>query len=233
LLNSLFRYAQRERARVESIGHFSYQVHALRGINLTISQGDRLGLIGRNGAGKTTLLRVLSGAYEPTGGHIIIQGKVSALTSLTLGMDMEASGYDNIAMRAIHLGRTSSGIKNLVEDVEKFTELDEYLHLPVRTYSSGMLLKLAFAISTAITPDILLMDEMVGAGDAHFMAKAKQRIESLMERVNILVLASHNEKIIQSFCNRAICMAEGKILFGGNVDECLEFYRGLEGKAAA
>jgi ABC-type polysaccharide/polyol phosphate transport system ATPase subunit len=233
LLNSVFRYAQRERARVEAVGMFSYHVHALRGIDLGIRDGDRLGLVGRNGAGKTTLLRVLSGAYEPTRGEISIEGAVSSLTDLTLGMDQDASGYENIAMRAIHLGKNRAQTKDLVADVEAFTELGDYLHLPVRTYSSGMMLRLAFAISTAVAPEILLMDEMIGAGDAQFMGKAKARMESLMEKVKILVLASHNDSIIRNFCNRALCLSEGSILFDGDVESCLAFYRDHSARNAA
>jgi len=233
LLNSVFRYSQRERARVEAVGIFTYRVHALRGIDLVIRDGERVGLVGRNGAGKTTLLRVLSGAYEPTQGEISIEGKVSSLTDLTLGMDVDASGYENIAMRAIHLGKSRREARALAADVEDFTELGEYLHLPVRTYSSGMMLRLAFAVSTAIAPDILLMDEMIGAGDALFMAKAKARIEALMARVKILVLASHNDQIVRAFCNRALCLGEGRILYDGDVQSCLDFYKGQAGRDAA
>jgi ABC-type polysaccharide/polyol phosphate transport system ATPase subunit len=233
LLNSVFRFAQRERARVESVGMFSYEVHALRGIDLRIREGDKVGLVGRNGAGKTTLLRVLSGAYEPTRGEIAIEGPVSSLTDLWLGMDQDANGYENIAMRAIHLGKSRAEAKDLVADVEAFTELGDYLHLPVRTYSSGMMLRLAFAISTAVAPQILLMDEMIGAGDAHFMGKAKSRMASLMAKVKILVIASHNDAIIRDFCNRAICLSEGRILFDGDVESCLAFYKEQAAGSAA
>lgn len=233
LLNSVFRYAQRERSRVEAVGLFSYHVHALRGIDLDICDGERVALVGRNGAGKTTLLRVLSGAYEPTRGRIDIDGAVSALTDLTLGMDLDASGYENIGMRAIHLGMHREDADALVADVESFTELEGYLHLPVRTYSSGMMLRLAFAISTAVRPEILLMDEMIGAGDAQFMGKAKARIESLMASAKILVLASHNDQIVRDFCNRALCLGEGRVLFDGDVDSCLAFYNGIAAGGAA
>lgn len=225
LINSVFGYARREQSRIEAVGLRSYQVHALRGVSLQIRDGERVGLVGQNGAGKTTLLRVLSGAYEPTQGAIDIAGKVSSLTDLTLGMDMEASGYENIRLRALYLGLSRREVKALEKDVEDFTELGGYLELPVRTYSSGMMLRLAFAVSTAITPDILLMDEMVGAGDAQFLHKAKARLEGLMQKASILVLASHNDQIIRSFCSRALCLRAGTIVFDGDVESCLAFYR--------
>jgi len=228
LINSLFGYAKREQNRIEAVGLRGYQVHALRGVNLQIRDGERVGLLGHNGAGKTTLLRVLSGAYEPTRGSISIVGTVSSLTDLTLGMDMEASGLENIRLRALYLGMNSSKAEWLERDVIEFTELNSYLHLPVRTYSSGMMLRLAFAISTAVSPDILLMDEMIGAGDAQFLQKAKARLDRLMRQASILVLASHNEGIIRSFCSRAICLSGGGVIFDGAVDECLEYYRSTE-----
>lgn len=225
LINSLFRYAKREQDRIEALGLHAFQVHALRGISLHIADGERVGLIGENGAGKTTLLRVLSGAYEPTRGAINVAGSVSSLTDLTLGMDLEASGYENIRLRALYLGLSRRESTALTKDTEEFTELGQYLHLPVRTYSSGMMLRLAFAMSTAIAPDILLMDEMVGAGDAHFLGKARARIESLMTKASILVLASHNNDIVRTFCQRGICLKGGEVVFDGDVEACLAFYR--------
>lgn len=225
LINSLFRYAKREQDRIEALGLHAFQVHALRGITLHIAEGERVGLVGENGAGKTSLLRVLSGAYEPTRGSINVAGSVSSLTDLSLGMDLEASGYENIRLRALYLGLSRRELCDLIKDAEEFTELGQYLHLPVRTYSSGMMLRLAFGMSTAIAPDILLMDEMVGAGDAHFLDKARARIEGLMTRASILVLASHNNEIIRSFCTRGICISKGEILFDGDVETCLDFYR--------
>lgn len=225
LINSVFGYARREESRIEAVGLRTYRVHALRGLDLHISDGERVGLVGQNGAGKTTLLRVLSGAYEPTQGSVEISGTVSSLTDLTLGMDMEASGYENIRLRALYLGLSRRDALALERDAEEFTELGRYLDLPVRTYSLGMMLRLAFAVSTAVAPDILLMDEMVGAGDAHFLQKAKARLEGLMQKASILVLASHNDQIIRSFCTRALCLRGGNIAFDGEVDTCLAFYR--------
>lgn len=233
LINSIFRYAQRERSRIEALGLHSLQVHALRGVSLSIRDGDRVGLLGRNGAGKTTLLRVLSGAYEPSRGSVCVEGSVSSLTDLSLGLDMEASGYENLELRALYLGMGAQERGLLIKDAEDFSELGDHLYLPVRAYSAGMVLRLAFAMSTYVAPDILLMDEMVGAGDAHFVGKAHARMESLMNRASVLVLASHNEQIVRSFCRRGICLSGGAIAFEGSIDDCLKFYSASAGQLSA
>lgn len=224
LVNTVVGFARKEQSRVEAFGLNSLQVHALRNVTLDLQPGDRLGLIGRNGAGKTTLLRVLSGVYEPTAGHMASEGMVSSLTDIMLGMDMDASGYDNIVLRGIVMGLRRKAALALVPEIEAFTELGQYLELPVRTYSQGMLLRLAFAVSTSVTPDILLMDEMIGAGDAQFVKKAQDRINGLIEGVSILVLASHNDRILKDFCNKALLMKEGRIVHAGSVDECLALH---------
>ena len=224
LLNTLFRYARREQHRVEASGLGGIKVHALRGIHLQLKDGDRVGLIGNNGAGKTTLLRVLSGVYEPTLGYVEAHGRVASLTDIMLGMDMDASGYDNILLRGIVMGLTRRQAVELIPEIETFTELGEYLQLPVSAYSQGMLLRLAFAISTAITPDILLMDEMIGAGDAQFVGKARARINELVGGVAILVLASHNEAILREFCDTGVLLREGRILHQGPIEECLALH---------
>lgn len=225
LINTFFRFAHIERRKVNRAGLEMGSVTALRDISLDLRPGDRVGLIGRNGAGKTTLLRVLSGAYEPTAGSIDIKGSVSALTDLMLGMDIEASGYENIVLRGVILGMTRRQAEQLIPEVEAFTELGKYLHLPVSAYSQGMRLRLAFAISTSVTPDILLMDEMIGAGDAKFIEKARARLHGLMNRVSILVIASHNESIIKQFCNKAILLSHGRVELSGDVSRCLQRYK--------
>ena len=196
--------------------------HALRDIDLELSQGDRIGLIGQNGAGKSTLLRVLSGVYEPSTGTVTSAGRVSALTDLMLGIDPEASGHEFILTRGIVMGLTKAKARQMTPDVEAFTGLGDYLHLPVRTYPSGMLLRLAFAVSTATTPDILLMDEMIGLGDAQFIARATARLEALMSEVRILVLASHNAPILRQFCSTGVLLSEGRIVRIGPLEECLQ-----------
>jgi ABC-type polysaccharide/polyol phosphate transport system ATPase subunit len=229
LLNTLLRLPQRDKARVEASGLGRVSVHALREVNLQLNTGDRVGLVGANGAGKTTLLRVLSGVYEPMRGELTCSGRVAALTDIMLGMDLDASGHDNIIMRGIVMGLTRRQALGLMPDVEAFTQLGEHLELPVRTYSQGMLLRLAFAVSTSVVPDILLMDEMIGAGDAKFFAQARERINGLIEQVSILVVASHNEDILRSFCNRALVLKEGRIVMDGSVDEALSFHNAQQG----
>lgn len=199
-------------------------VRALRDINLELQSGDRIGLIGHNGAGKSTLLRVLSGVYEPVHGHIRHQGTMSALTDIMLGMDAEASGLDFIVTRGIVMGLSKREARNLVDEIGEFTELSDRLHMPVRTYSTGMLLKLAFAVATTVTPDILLMDEVVGAGDAKFQERAQKRLHDLMSRVSILVVASHNEQLLKSFCSHALVLSQGQIAHRGTVEDCISYY---------
>jgi ABC-type polysaccharide/polyol phosphate transport system ATPase subunit len=197
-------------------------VKALDDISLELRDGDRVGIVGHNGAGKTTLLRVLAGIYPPTSGTAIVSGRVSALTDLMMGMDLEASGYDNIFLRGIVMGLDYRAAKAIRDDVAEFTELGEYLNLPIRTYSSGMLLRLAFAVSTAVQPEIVILDEMISAGDASFLAKAQQRLESLIRKASILVLAAHDDMIIKAFCHRCIWMQDGKIATAGRTLDVLQ-----------
>jgi ABC-2 type transport system ATP-binding protein/lipopolysaccharide transport system ATP-binding protein len=200
-------------------------VSALKGVSLTIDNGERVGLVGSNGAGKTTLLRVCANVYPPTVGTATITGKISALTDLTLGMDFEASGYENVVFRGVLMGLTQKQATALIPAITEFTGLGEYLDLPVRTYSSGMLIRLLFAVATAVVPDILIMDEMVGFGDAAFMQKAQVRIDKIISEASILLLASHSEDILRHFCTRLIWMREGQIAADGPVDEVLAAYR--------
>jgi len=199
-------------------------VNALKNITLTLNPGDRVGIIGHNGAGKTTLLRVFSGAYVPTSGSAEVVGEVSALTDISMGMGPEASGYENIIMRAILLGMNYQQARALAPEVEQFTELGEYLDLPVRTYSTGMMLRLAFAVATSIQPEILIMDELIAVGDASFMQKATQRIKTLIAKANIFVLASHDEEMLKRFCNRAIWLNRGELADEGPLDRVLADY---------
>lgn len=199
-------------------------VHALKNINLDIHEGDRVGLIGSNGAGKSTLLRVLAGIYEPTAGVIQVNGKVSALLNVMLGLDPESSGFENITIRGLLHGMTYKEIATKKAEIAQFTELDDYLAMPIRTYSTGMQLRLAFAIATAIEPEILILDEIVGAGDAHFMQKAKHRIDTLVKTAKAVIIASHDNGTIETMCNKVIVMKAGELVFLGDVKQGLDIY---------
>jgi ABC-type polysaccharide/polyol phosphate transport system ATPase subunit len=199
-------------------------VRALRDISLSLVDGDRLGLIGRNGAGKSTLLRVMSGIYEPPVGKLRVVGRVASLTNITMGMDMEATGYENIVIRGLMLGLTRREALRHVGEIEVFTELGDYLNLPLRTYSAGMLLRLAFAISTSIDPEILIMDELIEAGDAAFADKAKRRLDQLTTAAHILVIASHSPDTLRRLCNKLALLRDGRIVAIGPVDEILQQY---------
>jgi ABC-type polysaccharide/polyol phosphate transport system ATPase subunit len=187
-------------------------VRALDDLSLEIRDGDRVGILGHNGSGKTTLLRVLAGIYKPVRGSITIEGKVGTLLDANAGMDAEATGIENIYLRGHLLGMNRREIDEKVDDIADFTDLGDFLQLPMRTYSAGMAARLAFAISTALHNDILLIDEGIGAGDASFQEKAQKRIENLFSRTSIVLLASHSEGMIDRFCNRRIQMEHGRLL---------------------
>lgn len=203
----------------------SVTVDALRGINIELKHGDRLALIGHNGAGKSTLLKTIAGIYEPSEGIISTSGTIASLLDISLGMNPESSGRENIYSRGMLLGMTKKEIDELSEDIIAFTELADFIDLPVRTYSSGMSVRLAFAISTAVKPDILLLDEVISAGDASFMERARRRIGELIESVGILVFSSHSEQDVKDFCNRGIVLDAGNIVFDGPVDAAFEYYK--------
>lgn len=201
-------------------------IDALRDVSLSLASGDRLALIGANGAGKTTLLRVMAGIYEPVAGAVQIHGRVSPMFDLGLGIDTDLSGYDNIRIRGLLLGLSSQEIEQLLPGIAEFTELGEYLDMPVRTYSSGMTLRLTFAVATCFEPEILLMDEWILAGDAHFMARAHARIESFLQKASVLVLASHNLEICRKWCNKGLWMEQGQVRAIGPVSDVIAAYQG-------
>jgi ABC-type polysaccharide/polyol phosphate transport system ATPase subunit len=202
-------------------------VKALDDISFTIEHGDRVGLIGHNGAGKSTLLRVLARIYEPNQGSIHIQGKVSPLLNVMLGINPESTGYENILVRGLLLGLNRKEIQEKMEEIAAFTELGEYLSVPIRTYSTGMQLRLAFAVATCIKPDILLMDEMIEAGDANFKKKAEGRLNEFIEQSSIMVLASHSNETIQRLCNKVVLLKKGKLQYFGPIEEGFKEYRKL------
>jgi ABC-type polysaccharide/polyol phosphate transport system ATPase subunit len=187
-------------------------VRAIDGLNLELKDGDRVGLVGHNGAGKTTLLRVIAGIYKPARGVITIEGRVGTLLDPRAGMDGEATGIENIYLRGHLLGMSRQEIEASVRDIAEFTELGDFLALPMKTYSQGMSARLAFAISTAMQNDILLIDEGIGAGDASFQEKAQKRVESLFARTAIVVLASHSEELIRRYCNRKVQLEHGRLV---------------------
>jgi len=199
-------------------------IRALNGVSVKIEHGERVGLIGRNGAGKTTLLRVMAGIYEPPSGTVEIEGRVAPLFDIGMGMDSESSGYENILLRGLFLGLRKAEIRAKVDEIADFTELGEFLDMPLRTYSAGMFARLAFAISTSIDPEILLLDEGIGAGDEAFLEKAKQRLDAMINRARILVLASHSDELVRKLCNRAMLMENGQVVASGSTDEMLQRY---------
>jgi ABC-2 type transport system ATP-binding protein/lipopolysaccharide transport system ATP-binding protein len=205
-------------------------VEALRNISMNIQAGDRVALIGSNGAGKTTLLRVIAGIYEPVSGTVTSRGRISPMFDIGLGIDQEISGYENIRLRGLILGLRPDEIEERMQDIIDFTELGDYLDIPVRTYSSGMMTRLTFAVATCFAPEILLMDEWIMAGDAGFIAKAEHRIQRFVEKASIMVLASHSQAICRRFCNRGIWMETGQVRAIGPIDEILDQYAAHTGQ---
>ena len=199
-------------------------VRALEDISFRLDHGDRLGLIGHNGAGKSTLLRLLAGVYEPVAGRIVTEGRISPLFTASPGIDADDTGYENIRTCGMYLGMSDEEIKCKIPEIVEFCELGDYLELPVRTYSSGMMTRLAFAIATAIDPGILLLDEGLGAADARFASRAEKRMSELIDRSSILVLASHSDGMIKDMCNKAALMEKGRLIAIGPVAEIVELY---------
>ena len=182
---------------------------ALRDVNLSLRPGDRLGLVGSNGSGKTTLLRCLAGVYEPDRGEVEVQGRIASLLDLSLGTDSSATGLENIRLRGLVAGLSISEIQRRTEEIAEFSGLGPFLALPMKTYSSGMQARLAFAVATSIEADVLLMDEWIAVGDADFRAKAQARLSSLVEQAHIMVLASHDPHLIRSLCTKVMRMDHG------------------------
>jgi ABC-type polysaccharide/polyol phosphate transport system ATPase subunit len=200
-------------------------VRALDGISLEFEHGDRVALLGANGAGKSTLLRVIAGIYEPMRGYVCSDGRIAPLFDVALGLDPESTGYENIFLRGLFLGMTRAQIRQRRDAIAAFTELGDYLAMPLRTYSNGMMLRLAFAVATHVDAEILLMDEWLGTGDAGFTQKAENRLVELVGGAAILVLASHSEAIVRRTCNKAVLLKQGAVVKFGGVDEVLENYK--------
>lgn len=196
-------------------------VAALRDLSFRIESGERVALVGNNGAGKTTLLRTLAGIYEPVAGRIEVEGSIGSLIDLSAGMDPEATGRENIVLRGLFLGLSHADCRAMAEEAGRFSGLDEFLDMPIRTYSAGMSMRLSFAVATIMSPQILLMDEWFLAGDADFMARASQRLERLVVDADILVLATHDMGIVRRWCTRVIRLGSGRIEADGTVEEVL------------
>jgi len=220
LLRRTLRLAQRRQAPPK--GRRALRV--LSGVDLEVRDGERVGLIGPNGAGKTTLLKVIGGIYQPTRGSLAVQGRVCPLFDLGLGMDMDATGEENILLRGLTIGFSLAEVRELAPEIAAFSELGEHLGRPVRTYSSGMLLRLTFSVSTAIRPDVLLLDEWIGAGDAHFLHKAQRRLENMVADSRIVVMTTHSPDILRTFCTRLVYLRDGQVVCTGAVDEVFERY---------
>ena len=201
-------------------------VEALRDITLSLKEGDRVGLVGHNGAGKSTLLRLLSGIYEPSRGSAQIRGRVAPVFDLGVGMDPEISGYENIIIRGLFLGQTRKQMLAKIEEIADFTELGDYLEMPLRTYSTGMRVRLAMGVVTSIDPEILLLDEGIGAVDAEFMKKARIRLQALVERSGILVFASHSNEFLAQLCDTAMWIDHGQIREQGGIEDVVRAYEG-------
>ncbi len=197
----------------------------LDGINFQIHAGDRIAVLGHNGAGKSSLLRLLANIYYPTRGHVMRKGQASGLFDISLGMNSQATGLENIYLRGLQMGMSLKNIREKIPDILEFTELDKSLYQLFDTYSTGMKLRLAFAVSTLIEPDILLLDEWLGAGDATFKQKVQERMDGLVANSRAMVLASHNENLLKKLCTKGLVLSGGKQQFFGPLDEALALYK--------
>ena len=187
-------------------------VRALDNLNFEFHEGDRVGLVGHNGSGKSTLLQVLAGIYEPAAGELLVNGKITSMLGITLGMDADVTGLENIYIRGRLMGLTRGKIDTMVDEIANFAGIGDYLHLPMRTYSSGMSMRLAFAIATSVEADIILMDEWLSVGDADFVSKAKERLTDLVGKARLVVIASHDHAMIAEQCNIILRLEHGKIV---------------------
>lgn len=206
-------------------GNQIQDVHALKNISLTIKGGERVGLLGHNGAGKSTFLKTVAGLYPVSSGKVCVQGQVRSLFDLSLGFEPDATGRENILYRGLLLGLTPAFMREKQSEIVDFAGLDDFIDYPIKTYSAGMQVRLAFAISTAVGGDVLLLDEVIGAGDANFMTKAKKRIETLVEQAEIMVLASHDFAALNLLCTRGLVFHRGEVIFDGAIDDAVGEYK--------
>ena len=224
LTNSLVSAATGGVLTAQRGGHIS--IEALKNLDLEISAGDRLGIMGHNGSGKSTLLRLLSGIYEPSSGKIERSGSIASLVDISLGINAESTGRENIFLRGKLMGLSKKEIDEKIDEIIEFSELGDYINLPVRIYSSGMLLRLAFSVSTSITADILIMDEWLSVGDGAFAERASNRLRELVDSSEILVIATHTRSLIEETCNKVVWLEHGVIKKVGPVEEIVPQYFG-------
>jgi len=203
------------------------KVHALSGVNLTVERGDRLGVIGHNGAGKSTLLKTLAGVYQPTHGKMVVDGRVSSLFDLALGFEIDATGWENIAYRSYLQGETPRTVRGKRQAIADFSELGAFLNTPVRYYSAGMLVRLAFAIATSIDPEVLLIDEVLSVGDLAFQAKARARMGEMVDRAHLMVMVTHDLESVPKVCNRAVWLDHGHMMMEGPTEAVIAAYKSL------
>ncbi len=200
-------------------GHDVVHVNALTNISFSLVEGDRLGVIGHNGAGKTTLLKVLAGVYEPTRGRIDVHGRISSMVDINLGVDWNLTGTENIINMARRRGHTTKEIKARIPEIVEFSELGAYIDLPFKTYSAGMCARLVFAVATTFEPDILLLDEWLGAGDAAFLKKAEAKMSDILSKSRVMVIATHNQDLVRHVCNKLLVLNGGKQEYFGSTEK--------------
>ena len=197
-------------------------ITALDNISVRINEGDRIGILGRNGAGKTTLLRLITGVYAPVGGRIEVKGQVSSLIDIQLGLNGNLNGDENIRLRSLYMGISRQEIEQKINEIADFSELGEYLDLPLNTYSSGMKIRLAFAVATGFEPDVMIMDEWMSAGDSVFRVKARERLLRLVDESKIFVIASQMPSLHRKLCTKGLVLDKGRVIFYGPIDEALD-----------
>ncbi|HEX5273393.1 MAG TPA: ABC transporter ATP-binding protein [Gemmataceae bacterium] len=200
------------------------EVRALQDVSLTVEAGERVGVVGHNGAGKSTLLKLLAGVYPPTAGRRRVDGSIASLFDIALGFEQEATGWENIVYRGYLQGETPGSISAKIQEIADFTELGDFLKLPVRHYSAGMLVRLAFAIATAVDPEVLLIDEVLSVGDMAFQEKARRRMRDIMDRAQLIVMVSHDLKSLQKFCRRGLWLDHGRVRLDASMDEVVRAY---------
>jgi lipopolysaccharide transport system ATP-binding protein len=229
---SFKEYLLRGMFRREGRAASQFLVRALNDINLSVHEGERVGIIGHNGAGKSTMLKMMAGVYPPTTGQRIVKGHVSSLFDIALGFEMDATGWENIQYRGYLLGETPRSIRAKMQPIAEFSELGRFLDIPVRYYSAGMLVRLAFSISTSIEPDILIVDEVLSAGDMEFQTKARARMKALMASARAVVIVSHDMSSLAQLCDRVLWLDHGTIRLAGPTDQVIAAYTQQAAQAA-